>query len=92
MSVYGTTEPRYFFTSSGWSCTASLNEQKMMPVSASLARKVVPTDTESNTASTATPDRTFCSSSGMPSLSKVLRSSGSTSSRLLSTGFFFGAE
>ena len=29
------TEPRYFFTSSGCSCTASEIEQKMMPTSAS---------------------------------------------------------
>ena len=64
----------------------------MMPSSASLPRKVVATETESNTASTATPASSFCSSSGIPSLSKVLRSSGSTSSRLFSTGFFFGAE
>ncbi len=92
LSVYGTTEPRYFRTSSGCSRTASLNEQKMMPSSASFDRKVVATDTLSNTASTATPDSSFCSSRGMPSLSNVLRSSGSTSSSELSTGFFFGAE
>ena len=34
----------------------------------------------------------FCSSSEMPSFSNVARSSGSTSSRLFSCGFFFGAE
>src|SRR5450756_1148572 len=31
LSVYGTTEPRYFFTSSGCSRTASEKEQKTMP-------------------------------------------------------------
>ena len=92
LSVYGTTDPRYFRTSSGCSCTASLNEQKMMPSSASLLRNVVATETESNTASTATPASSFCSSSGMPSFSNVVRSSGSTSSMLSSCGFFFGAE
>jgi hypothetical protein len=52
---------------------------------------VVPTDTLSKTASTATPLSRFCSSSGMPSFSNVRRISGSTSSRLAATGFF-GAE
>jgi len=31
LSVYGTTEPRYFFTSSGYSRTASEKEQKTIP-------------------------------------------------------------
>ena len=69
LSVYGTTMPRYFFTSSGCSCTASVNEQKMMPFSANCFLKVVPTDTLSNTASTATPARRSRSFSGMPSFS-----------------------
>ena len=64
----------------------------MMPSSASFSRKVVATETLSNTASTATPASSFCSSSGIPSFSNVARTSGSTSSRLLSVGFFFGAE
>ena len=64
----------------------------MMPTSASLALKVVATETLSKTASTATPENSFCSSSGMPSFSNVLRTSGSTSSRLFSDGFCFGAE
>ena len=64
----------------------------MIPNSASLPLKVVATDTESKTASTATPDITFCSSRGMPSLSKVALISGSRSSRLSSAGFCFGAE
>src|ERR671939_1869662 len=68
LSEYGTTEPRYFRTSSGCSRTASPNEQKMIQSFASSSLYVVPTDTESNTASTATPASTFCSLSGMPSL------------------------
>ena len=69
LSVCGTTEPRYFCTSSGCSRTASENEQKMMPSSASFSLKVVATETLSKTASTATPASAFCSSSGMPSFS-----------------------
>src|SRR5215831_5382696 len=68
LSVCGTTEPRYFFTSSGWFLTASENEQKMTPASASFSLKVVATETLSNTASTATPASSFCSCRGMPSL------------------------
>ena len=49
-------------------------------------------DEESNTASTATPASSFCSFSGMPSFSNVARISGSISSRLASSFFFFGAE
>ena len=78
----GTTEPRYCFTRSGCSRTASENEQKMMPSLASFSRNVVATDTESNTASTATPASSCCSISGMPSFSNVARISGSTSSML----------
>ena len=63
----------------------------MMPSSPSFFLNVVATETESNTASTATPESIFCSSSGMPSLSNVFRISGSTSSRL-SSFFGFGAE
>ena len=62
----------------------------MIPISASFARNVVPTETLSNTASTATPASSFCSSSGIPSFSKVARTSGSTSSRLLSVGLLLG--
>ena len=63
-----------------------------MPRSASLSLNVVATETESNTASTATPAIIFCSSIGTPSLSKVALISGSRSSRLSSFGFCFGAE
>ena len=69
LSLYGTTEPRYFCTSSGCSCTASEKEQKMTPASRSFSLKVVATETLSNTASTATPASRFCSISGMPSFS-----------------------
>ena len=48
-------------------------------------------DTESNTASTATFVIRFCSDNGMPSLSNVLRSSGSTSSRDFFFSITFGA-
>jgi len=59
---------------------ASEIEQKIMPFSASVWRNVVFTETESITASTATPARAICSSSGMPRRSNVRLSSGSTSS------------
>ncbi len=91
LSVCGTTEPRYCLTSSGCSRTASENEQKMIPSLLSLPLNVVATDTESNTASTATFESSFCSSRGMPSFLNVARISGSTSSRLFSFGFSRGA-
>src|SRR5215510_3169808 len=69
LSVIGTTEPRWRSTSSGCSCTASENEQKMIPRDFSLSLKVVATDTLSNTASTATPASAARSLNGMPSLS-----------------------
>ena len=49
------TVPRYFFTNSGCFCTASEIEQKIIPFSVSLSLKVVATETESKTASTAIP-------------------------------------
>ena len=64
----------------------------MMPYDFSFSRNVVATETLSKTASTATPASSFCSSIGMPSLSNVRLTSGSTSSRLFSTFFGFGAE
>ncbi len=51
----------------------------MMPFSASVSLKVVLTETESKTASTAMPLRAARSFKGMPSLSKVFSSSGSIS-------------
>ena len=69
----------------------SENEQKMTPASASLALNVVATDTESTTASIATPERRSCSAREMPSLSNIARSSGSTSSRLPGAALGLGA-
>ncbi len=63
----------------------------MTPASASLCLNVVATDTESTTASTATPLSRSCSAMEMPSLSNISRNSGSTSSRLATLGFGFGA-
>ncbi len=65
----GTTLPRYCLISCGCSRMASDIEQKTMPFSASSLRKVVPTDTESNTASTATPASFARSCNGTPSFS-----------------------
>ena len=45
LSFCGTTEPRYWRTSSGCSRTASEIGQKMTPDFASVARNVVATDT-----------------------------------------------
>lgn len=84
-----TTEPRYFFTKSGCSRTASLNEQKIIPFSNKVSLNVVLTDTESMTASTAIPLNAICSSKGIPNLLKVLINSGSTSSILFGPSFFF---
>jgi len=64
----------------------------MMPTLDSCSLNVVATETLSKTASTATPVSRFCSSREMPSFSNVARISGSTSSRLFSFFFGFGAE
>ena len=64
----------------------------MMPCSLSSAFIVVPTLTESKIASTATPERNFCSFSGIPSFSYVRSSSGSTSSSDWSGVTDLGAE
>jgi hypothetical protein len=78
LSEIGTTVPRYFFTRSGCSRSASEIGMKITPAFFNSAWKVVATDTESNTASTATrrspsgrstPARISCSRSGMPSFS-----------------------
>ena len=63
------TEPKYFLTKSGCFCTASEIEQKITPISSNFFLKVVATETESKTASTATPANLFCSFKGMPSFS-----------------------
>ena len=52
---------------------------------------LIGTETESTTTSMATPLNRFCSSKLMPKRSKVLRSSGSTSSKLSNSFFCFGA-
>jgi hypothetical protein len=77
---------------SGYSLTASLMEQKMTPAFDSSSLNVVAMETESKTASTATFASRFCSLSGMPSLSKVRSSSGSTSSREAFFSFILGWE
>ena len=56
-------------------------EQKITPISPSFSLKVVATETESNTASTAMPDNLFCSNKGIPNLSYVFLISGSISSK-----------
>ena len=53
--MWGTTDPKYFFTRSGYILTASENEQKITPALARSSLKVVAIETLSNTASTATP-------------------------------------
>ena len=62
------------------------------PVEEQVFLKEVATETESITTSTATLANFFCSSSEIPSLSKVFFISGSRSSKLSKTGFCFGAE
>ena len=57
---------------------ASEIEQKIIPFSARVSLKVVATDTESTTMSTATPESFFCSSIEIPNLLKVSNNSGST--------------
>jgi hypothetical protein len=79
-------------TRSGYSFTASLILQKITPALDSSPLKVVAMDTESKTASTATLVSLFCSFSGMPSLSKVRSSSGSTSSKESFFSMSLGAE
>ena len=81
-----------FLTNSECSFTASEKEQNMMPNSASVSLNVVATDTESITASTATPVSLSVLVSEIPSFSKVANNSGSTSSRDLGLALCFGAE
>ena len=78
--------PKYFFIKSGCSCTASPKLAKITPCFDNSSLKVVATLTLSKTASTATPASAACSLVGIPNLSKVFKTSGSTSSRLLSLG------
>src|SRR5947207_2026655 len=66
LSLYGTTEPRYCCTSSGYPRIASEMAQKITPCFLSSSRNVVATETESNTASTATPASRYRSSLRLP--------------------------
>ena len=66
-SVVGITDPKYFFTNSGWFWIASDIGQKIIPSLDSSSLKVVATETESNTASTAIPFNLACSWRGIPS-------------------------
>ena len=59
LSLYGTTVPKYFLIKSGYFITASENGQKMTPAFANSSLKVVPIETLSKTASTATPPTFF---------------------------------
>jgi len=65
-------------------------EQNIIPFSANVFLKVVATDTESTTISTATPASFFCSSKEIPSLLKVSNNSGSTSLKSFNFFFFWG--
>ena len=80
--LIGITEPIYFLTKSGCFCIASDIEQKIIPFFVSSSLYVVATDTESKTASTATPLSFFCSFKGIPSFLYVSSNLGSTSSKL----------
>ena len=82
---------------------ASEIEQKIIPLFAKSALKVVPTETESITASTAIPDNSlsspsftlrirFCSVNEIPNFSKVALNSGSMSSIESTALATFGAE
>ena len=71
---------------------ASEIEQKIIPFSPRVFLKVVATDTESMTMSTATPANIFCSSNEIPKRLKVSNNSGSTSSIESYLGFLLGAE
>ena len=71
---------------------ASEIEQKIIPFFESVSLKVVATETESTTMSTATPVNFFCSFIEIPSFSNVLSNSGSTSSKLSYLSFPLGAE
>ena len=65
-SVNGITEPKYFLTNSGWFWIASEIGQKIIPCFISSSLKVVATETESKTASTAIPFYLACSWRGIP--------------------------
>ena len=66
-SLVGITDPRYFLTNSGWFWIASDIGQNIIPCLVNSSLKVVATETESNTASTAIPFNLACSCKGIPS-------------------------
>ena len=68
------------------------NRTKIIPFLSSSPLKVVATETESKTASTATPLNLFCSLRGIPSLLYVSISFGSTSSKLFGLSFSYFLE
>ena len=76
----------------GMSQSVIYDGQGTLKVGKNLSLKEVETETLSITTSTATPVNFFCSSIEIPSLLNVAINSGSTSSRLSSLSFFFGAE
>ena len=83
----------YFFTKSGCFCIASDIGQKIIPFSVNLSLNVVATETESKTASTATPLSFSCSFKEIPNFLYVSNNLGSTSSRLFGLSLaLFGAE
>ena len=70
-----------------------LTEQKIIPFSVNLSLKVVATDTESKTASTATPLSFSCSFKGIPNFAYVSNNFRSTSLRLFGASLtLLGAE
>ena len=71
---------------------ASEIEQKITPDFANFSLYVVAIETLSKTASTATFDNFFCSSSEIPNFSNVFNISGSTSSSESNFFFCFGTE
>ena len=71
--MIGITEPKYFLTKYGCFCIASEIEQKIIPFSVRVSLKVVATDTESNTASTAIPFSLFVLAKVFPIFYKFLK-------------------
>ena len=88
----GTTVPIYFFTKSGYDFSASEIGQKITPTFDNSSRKVVPIETLSKIASTATFAKRFCSVNGIPNFSKVFKISPSISSKFLAFPCDLGAE
>ena len=94
LSLCGTTEPRYFSHELGMLAHRLAERAEDDAVlRRALPCIVVPTDTESKIASTATPASIFCSVSGMPSFSYVSQQLRIDLVERLPSGFtVFGAE